>query len=300
MVEFDASRHAGDAQAASAPVSYLFVPGDRPERFDKAMAAGADAVIIDLEDAVPAAGKAAARDAVAAWGAAAAHGTTAAQDGSAAGAGGPLRYVRINGCDSPEHAADLALMRTLPGIGIVLPKAESSEAAAAAALPVPGRPPLVAIIESVAGFDAVDLIARVPGVGRLAFGSLDYAVDLGASGDVEGSWMPMTLLAHASRRAGLATPVAGVTAALDDAARLAEDVRLARAFGFSAKLCIHPRQVAAVHAAFAPSAAELDWAGRVMQAVASGAAAAQVDGAMVDRPVVLRAQAILARARRRA
>ena len=291
------------AAGAAAPVSYLFVPGNRPERFDKAMAAGADAVIIDLEDAVPAAQRAAAREAIAAW-----HARQAGDGARAASAGGagpasaaqPRRYVRINAADSADHDADLALVRALPDVGVVLPKAESAEAAARAALAGAPRPPLVAIIESVAGFDALDAIARAPGLGRLAFGALDYAVDLGASGDVEALLVPMTMLAHAARRAGLAAPVAGVTAALDDAARLAEDVRLARAFGFAGKLCIHPRQVAAVHAAFAPSPAEADWARRVLAAVAGGAAAAQVDGAMVDRPVVLRAQSILARAGRHA
>lgn len=270
--------------AQQACISYLFVPGDRPERFDKAAASGADAVIIDLEDAVPAAAKQSARDAIARW---------AAQRPP----GAVQLYVRINSETSEHYEDDLALMRTLPGIGVMLPKAESGEAAARAAMPDAQRPLALAIIESVAGFDAIDAIARAPGMGRLAFGSLDYAVDLGASGAIEGLLMPMTLLAHASRRAQIATPIAGVTAALDDAAQLAEDVRIARAFGFGAKLCIHPKQVAAVHRAFAPTAAELDWAQRVVEAVASGAAAAKVDGAMVDRPVVLRAQAILARVR---
>lgn len=274
---------------ASYPVSYLFVPGDRPERFDKAMGSGADAVIVDLEDAVAEDRKDAAREAIARWAA-------QAPAGSA-----PLRYVRINAAGTPHHAADLALMRALAGIGVVLPKAESGESVEAAALAAPARPPLVAIIESVAGFDALDAIARTPGVGRLAFGTLDYAVDIGASHDIEGLLAPMTMLAHAARRAGLAPPVAGVTAALDDTARLAEDVRVARAFGFGAKLCIHPRQVAAVHAAFAPSDAEVDWARRVLGAVVapdgSERAAVKVDGAMVDRPVLLRARSIVARVR---
>lgn len=272
-------------------VSYLFVPGDRPERFDKALGSGADAVIVDLEDAVAEDRKAQAREAVARWAAQAQAQATAT----------PLRYVRINAAGTAHHEDDLDLLRGLPGIGVVLPKAESGDAVAAAALAAPTRPPLVAIIESVAGFDALDAIARAPGVGRLAFGTLDYAVDIGASHDIEGLLTPMTLLAHASRRAGLAQPVAGVTAALDDPARLAEDVRIARAFGFGAKLCIHPRQVVAVHEAFAPTAAEAAWARRVLAAVVapdgSEHAAVKVDGAMVDRPVLLRARSILARVR---
>jgi citrate lyase subunit beta / citryl-CoA lyase len=101
-----------------------------------------------------------------------------------------------------------------------------------------------------------------------------------------------------SRLAGLATPVDGVSTALDDAVCVRAEAQRARRLGFGAKLCIHPAQVAAVHDAFAPTPAQLNWAQRVLDAAAAaGGAAVALDGAMVDRPVVLRAQALLAQAR---
>ena len=104
-------------------------------------------------------------------------------------------------------------------------------------------------------------------------------------------------MAIASRCAGLAAPVAGITAAIDDDARLAADLEFARAFGFGAKLCIHPKQIAAVHALLAPTPDELRWAERVLAAADSTAGAAvQLDGRMVDRPVIERARRIVQRA----
>jgi citrate lyase subunit beta/citryl-CoA lyase len=274
------------------PVSYLFVPGDRPDRFGKAIASGADAVIIDLEDAVAPGAKPAARESLVQW----AHSPAAA----AAHASALSVYVRTNAADTPWFADDLAALAALDGIGVMLPKSDDTRTLARVSA-LPGkRPGAIALIESVAGLDAADALARVKGIARLAFGALDYAIDAGVELDADRSGaaltVPMTLIALAARRAQLPAPIDGVTVALDDAAALEQDVRRARALGFGAKLCIHPRQVAAVHAAFAPGAHELDWARRVLAASHAGAAA-QVDGRMVDRPVVLRAQAIIARAR---
>src|ERR1700757_1842346 len=100
-------------------------------------------------------------------------------------------------------------------------------------------------------------------------------------------------IALASRCAGRAAPIAGVPPAIDDRTALNRDIAFARAFGFAAKLCIHPKQVAAVRAAFAPTEAELDWARRVLTAAASGVGAVQVDGRMVDRPVLRKARSLL-------
>ena len=106
------------------------------------------------------------------------------------------------------------------------------------------------------------------------------------------------LRALASRAAGIEPPIAGVTTELKDAGPLLAELARARAHGFTAKLCIHPAQVAAVHAALAPPADELDWARRVVTAAATTPGAVQVDGRMVDKPVLLRAEALLARASR--
>lgn len=255
------------------PRSYLFVPADRPERIAKALASGADAVIVDLEDAVAPAAKPAARVALAAW--LAAHPQAAV-------------LVRVNAAGTPWHAADLQACSAAAVGAIVVPKAERAEALAGLGKPV------LPLIETAAGFDAVRAIAGVPGVQRLLFGSIDFQVDLGIEGDDDALLFFRSQLALASRLAGLESPVDGVTTAIDDAEAIARDTTRARRLGFGAKLCIHPRQVAAVNQGFTPGAAEIDWAQRVIAAAQAGGAVA-VDGRMVDAPVLLRAQALLRR-----
>jgi citrate lyase subunit beta/citryl-CoA lyase len=263
------------------PRSYLFVPGNRPERFDKALAAGADAVIIDLEDAVPPGEKADARAAVRAW----------------LSPGKPV-LVRINGFDSAWFEDDLPLC-ALPGVaGIVLPKAEHETALARVA--GAGAASILPLIESGLGLWNAALLARLPRVERLVFGSIDFSLDLNIQECHETLLYARSQLVLASRVAGIAAPVDGVTASFDDAARVQADTLRARALGFGGKLCIHPKQVAPVHEAFAPTADEMDWATRVVAAAdAAQGAAVAVDGRMVDRPVILIAQQMLEEARRR-
>ena len=265
------------------PLSYLFVPGDRPDRFGKALAAGAGAVIVDLEDAVAPEGKSAAREHIRAW--------MKGQPPSG------ILMVRINDATTTWFEDDLALVRET-GIGaIMLPKAERAAdiARCVAALPPDGF--VLPIIETAHGVQDVDAVATAPGVQRLAFGTLDYAVELELSGDERGLIYPACRMALASKVAGIATPVAGVTPEIGNNEKLAADLAFARACGFGAKLCIHPQQLAVTHQAFLPTEAEIAWARRVLAAVESGKGAVQVDGKMVDRPVVLKAQAILERAR---
>ena len=266
-------------------LTYLFVPGNRPERFAKALASGADRVILDLEDAVAPVDKAAARSAVAEW--------IHSQSALAA-----RLVVRINDDASPSYADDLALLAASPLRCVMLPKCETpAQVAAVQARLAPGSRTLP-LIETARGLQAVQAIAAAPGVARLAFGSLDFMLDLNVP---EGS--PMLALAAAqialaSRAAGLPAPVAGVTPALD-AAQVSADMAEARSLGFGAKMCIHPAQVAATLAALAPAEKDLAWARRVLQAsAAAGGAALQLDGKMVDRPVLLRAERLLALARR--
>jgi citrate lyase subunit beta/citryl-CoA lyase len=262
--------------------SYLFVPGDRPERYAKALAAGADAVIIDLEDAVAPSAKEAARDALRAW-------LTPEQ----------AVLVRVNSADTAWFADDLALAG-LPGVaGIVLPKAERPETIAR--LMQQGAQAVLPLIESALGFHNALELARQPGVERLLFGSIDFSVDLGLTEGVEELQYFRSQLVLVSRLAGILPPVDGVTTTLDDLTRITDDTRRARRNGFGGKLCIHPRQVAPVNAAFAPSAEEAAWAARVLQAVENtDGAAVALDGKMVDRPVILQAQAIMEEVRRRA
>ena len=265
--------------------SYLFVPGDRPERFDKALASGADAVILDLEDAVACAAKAGAREAV------------AERLRVATPAELERLVIRINDEASDMFAADLAMLTACGAAAVVLPKAERVEAIATlhAACPQIAVLPLV---ESARGVLNAEAIAEAAGVQRLIFGTIDFALDLGLSGDPLGFDYAASRIAIASRAAGRAAPVAGVTTEIADPGPLLADLQRARAHGFSAKLCIHPKQVAAVHAALQPTPAELKWARRVIAAAEGSPGTVQVDGRMVDKPVLLRAHALLERAGR--
>ena len=262
------------------PVSYLFVPGDRPDRFAKALASGAQAIIIDLEDAVAPGAKSAAREHIRAW--------TASRPGGDVDA-----LVRINDVATSWFDADLALIRDGAIRGVMLPKAERAADIALVMVALPRDGFVVPIVETARGVLNVDEVASAAGVQRVAFGTLDYAVDLDLSGDERGLVYPACRMALASKAAGIGTPIAGVTPEIGNDAKLESDLRFARACGFGAKLCIHPAQLALTHRAFTPTVEEIAWARRVVAAVESGRGAVQVDGKMVDRPVILKAQAIL-------
>jgi citrate lyase subunit beta / citryl-CoA lyase len=261
--------------------SYLFVPGNRPERFSKACAAGADAVIVDLEDAVPPAEKASARDQLAAW----------------LSPDMPV-LIRVNGAETPWFSDDLELC-TMPGVGgIVLPKAERISVLS---MLERAHVPVFPLIETAQGMANAALLAQAVRVQRLMFGTIDFKLDLGIDGDQEELLFFRSQLVLASRLAGIQPPVDGVTTAIDDAEELRQDTLRARRFGFGGKLCIHPRQVPFVNRYFAPSAVDVAWAERIVAAAesANGAAVA-LDGKMVDRPVILRAQQLLDESQRRA
>jgi citrate lyase subunit beta / citryl-CoA lyase len=256
--------------------SYLFVPGDRPDRFDKAAQSGADQIILDLEDAVAPAAKAEARQAVREWG------STATM---------PV-VIRVNAGDTPWFADDLTMAAALPSCEVMVPKSDPD--VLQAAFERTGRP-LIALIETVAGVMTLRRSASLPGVARIAFGNLDFGVDSGMSDEASELDSVRTRINLESRFAGLQPPVDGVTVALTDADQLDRDLARAKRLGFGAKLCIHPRQVAAANAAFQPSEAEIAWAHRVLDAAAAAAGAAvALDGKMVDRPVLQRAKMILA------
>ena len=258
--------------------SFLFVPGNRPERFDKACQAGADCVIIDLEDAVAARDKLLARDAVRQW-------LTP----------GKSVFVRLNGADTDWFDEDLELLG-LPGIaGIVLPKAESMEQIDAVRSDMKLPLPIIPLIESANGLWHCERIAAAPGVVRLAFGSVDFQLDMGISGDQEELLFARSQLVLVSRLRGLLPPVDGVTIALDDEAALQADIDRARKLGFGGKLCIHPKQVASINAGFRPQAAELVWARQVVAAALnSGDNAVRLEGKLIDRPIIERARALIA------
>ena len=257
--------------------SYLFVPGDRPERFEKARTSGAHVAILDLEDAVADAQKETARTTIAGW----------------LAADRPV-YVRVNAPQTPWFVADLAML-ALPGIaGVLVPKAETPDQITAVAEAFPGAAPIVPLIESVQGLWHARELAAHPRVPRLIFGGWDFQIDAGIVGDGDELLYARSHLVLMSRLASALPPVDGVTADLEDATRLQADIERARRLGFGGKLCIHPKQVAAVNAGFGPTAAEIAWAREILEAVAaSGAGALRVAGQMVDRPVIERAQRIM-------
>lgn len=272
--------------------TFLFVPGNRSARFDKALRSGADAVVIDLEDSVPAAEKATSREAIASCWSELAHGSALLQV--------PL-FIRTNAVGTPEGRLDLAFLKNLGGQGVggvLLPKAESADDLRVAGDAI-GPVPLIPLIESAAGWAALDAIAAAPGVVRLAIGHIDFMADTGISTDAAQSELaPLRFaVAMATRLHRLAPAIDGVTVDIGNDDLLHDDVARALRFGFGAKLCIHPRQVAEIHRAMEPADHELDWAQRVIAATdASGGAAVQLDGKMVDEPVIVMARRLLARA----
>lgn len=269
--------------------SFLFVPATQPERLPKALASGADLVIADWEDAVAPADKERARTALA-------DALTALP--------APQRarlLVRINSEATPWFAADLQALAQLTAQGLagaVVPKAERAQTLQAVAQAAGPQAALVPLVESVAGLAAADALAAAPQVARLAFGHLDFQVDAGmACADDEQELLPVRMaLVLASRRAGLAAPIDGVTVDTRNPERMGRDAERARRMGFGGKLCIHPAQVPVLHAAFDPDEAAVTHAQRVRQALEqAGGGVCVLDGRMVDAPVLAQAEQTLLR-----
>lgn len=263
--------------------SALFVPASRPERIPRALASGADRVIVDLEDAVSPADKLTARAALAAF----------LQDHPEAGLA-----VRVNASDTEWFAGDVALCHAHTGVtALVLPKTES--AAQVALARGNSTLPVWPLIETAAGLLALADIARAEGVERLSYGALDLGVDLGLSPGTEGAARMMDavrgqLLVHA-RAAGLPAPLETVSTEFNDAEVVRGIARLARDMGFAGMLCIHPKQIAPAHAGFGFDPDDVAWAQRVLALAAEHQDGAfQLDGRMVDAPVIRRARQIIA------
>jgi citrate lyase subunit beta/citryl-CoA lyase len=284
--------------------SLLFVPGDRPERFGKAAASGADAVILDLEDAVTPQRRPDAREAIADW---------------LAGTGRTVpTWVRINPVASGDALADLAAVIAARPDGIVLPKARDAadvhradhwlEALEArCGFPQGGIGLLPLITESAGALLNAASFARLPArVTGLTWGAEDLAADVGASANRTADGEFEFTYALARSCCLLAAAAAGVAAfdTIDtefrDLAAVERRARASRRQGFVGKLAIHPAQVAPIHAAFSPTVAEADWAERVLAAFAAapGAGAVSFEGGMLDRPHLRQAERILAAARR--
>ncbi|MEU3274295.1 CoA ester lyase [Saccharomonospora sp. NPDC006951] len=265
--------HIDDVAAAR---TLLFVPGHRPDRFDKAAASGADGVVLDLEDAVGSADKAVAREHVRAW----------LAEGNSA-------VVRINGADTEWYEADVAACAGLATV-VMLPKAERAGdidrvAADSGAHVIP-------LVETAKGVVEAGAVCAAKATLRPAFGSIDLAAQLGVDPDSRTALLTSrSALVLAATAAGCAPPIDGVTTALRDEARLLGDITHAVELGFTGKLCVHPSQVGPAHAALAPDETEIEWAQGVLRAAAQESVAVY-EGQMVDRPVLLRAERLLNRA----
>lgn len=260
----------------------LFVPATRLERVAKAQASGADLVIIDLEDAVAEADKAEARRALADF---LEQATT------------PL-FVRMNGASTDHFEADIALCSQADAVhGIMLPKTESAGDVQRARIDGKALWPLV---ESVRGVINIPHIAVCDGIERLTFGALDLSLDLGAEAGSEGAVTILDqcraqLILH-SRLNGLAGPVESVEPDFRNTEKVAAVALRAAQMGFTGMLCIHPGQIEPVRRAFSPTSEQLEWARRVVDGVAEHGATFQLDGQMVDEPVIQRARRLIAAA----
>jgi citrate lyase subunit beta/citryl-CoA lyase len=254
---------------------FLFVPADRPERFEKAMAAGADAVIIDLEDAVAPTAKVAARQMLVA---------------SLKGASPCPVFIRVNAIGTEWHDGDLAAVASLDATGVLLPKAESANGIEVVRRTLDGKA-VVAIIESAAGLAIVEDISTA--ADRLAFGSIDFAADLGCAHSRDALLLARSRIVLAARLASKPAPIDGVTQAIRDEAEIEGDARYGVSLGFGGKLLIHPAQIVPARRGMAPTERDVEWAMKVVDISPDGAAVA-VDGGMVDAPVLARARQIIA------
>jgi citrate lyase subunit beta / citryl-CoA lyase len=279
----------------------LFVPGDRPDRIPKAVAAGADGVAVDLEDAVAASRKEAAREAT-------------ASALAALPPGGPVIAVRINAVDTGLAEADIEALQPVLGrvelvivpmstcpsgvrhVSVLLGRAEAGAGVE------PGRTRIIPLVETAAGIaGARDIAAADARVHTLAFGPADLSRELGVAPTADGEelFVARSQLVLAAAAAGRPKPIDGPHLDLDDADGLARSAARARRLGFGGKQVIHPRQIPTVAAAFAPSAAELHWARQVDEAFraaeAAGVSSVRLeDGTFVDYPIAHRARALLA------
>ena len=277
------------------PRSLLFVPSNRPDRFEKAAASGADAVILDLEDSVGVSQKSESRANLA----------LAAELTIKAGL---AVYVRVNAVDTEWHADDVAAATRIGARGIVVPKCEDPDVVEeiernlAALEPSTNALEIVLILETARGILTAERLSR-PGnrPRRISFGAYDFALDMGVKIEASGA-----LLSIARAQIALAAKAAGIQA-IDTAFADIRDTQALRAqteealgLGFTGKFVIHPGQVAAVNSAFSPDAAEIESARRICDAFREaerrGIAAITVDDKLVDYPIALRSQAILARA----
>lgn len=274
---------------SAAAISYLFVPGSRPDRYVKAVASGAHRVVIDLEDGVAAADKVEALEHVVA---------ALEADPGSEGALAAAVIVRVGGPESERFEPELAALAGLSPrgrarlAGLAVPKVEEPESLARAIAGARAESlEVLAQIESAAGLARVREIAAVPGLGRLAIGAADLSFDLDAELDSATMDFAYAQLVLESRIAGLAGPIASPPFSLDDLGAIEADARRLRGLGVTGQLSVHPVQLPAIHAGFGPTTEQAEWARTV---VGTGDGAVRVGEQMVDGPIRDRAARILA------
>jgi citrate lyase beta subunit len=266
--------------------SLLFAPGNDERKLQKALAAGADAVVADLEDAVPAGEKEAAR--------------TVARRVLGGAATGSLSAVRVNALGTEYWEADLQAVADLELDVLVLPKAIPDAVAALG----PDGPPIVAIVETALGVRHAYETARLPRVAALVLGAVDLGLELGLEPRPDGQEVlyARSQLVVDSAAAGIRSPFDLVHVDTRDDEGLEAEARLARSLGFRGKACIHPAQIEIVNRVFSPTDEERVRARRVVEAyergLADGRGAVALDGEMIDLPVVERARRVLAETER--
>ncbi|MCF3118117.1 CoA ester lyase [Streptomyces arenae] len=274
---------------APLPLTWLYVPGDRPEVVAKALHAGADVVIVDLEDAVAPDRKEYARAATA----------------ELLSEPQPLPvHVRVNALDGPLAEADLRAVAPLPGVaGLRLPKvvsrAEVVRVADRTALAAAGAPALHALVESALGLEHAFAIASAhPALHGISLGESDLRADLGVRDDAGLDWARSRVVV-AARAAGLAPPAQSVHPDIRDLDGLTASCARGRALGFLGRAAIHPRQLPVIERAYLPTPEEIDRAEEITKAAATDEGAlALPDGRFVDKAVVEGARRVLALARR--
>ena len=257
------------------PTTMLFVPGDRPDRLEKAAITGANAMVMDLEDAVIPENKAA----------------CLATLSSLSAFDVPL-FVRCNATDSQWFADDMACIRDCVAAGVIVPKSETSDQIDAVQAVLGMDAFIIALVETALGIDNLAAILAHPGVAVCAFGHLDFALDLGTSPD----WEPLLYARHQlvmqSRLANKPKPLDGVSVEINDIDAVSKAAMRARAMGFGGKLLIHPKHVEPAMTAFVPDRETYQWALAAVGQSDKGAVV-KMDGQMLDLPVIKKAKQII-------
>jgi citrate lyase subunit beta/citryl-CoA lyase len=273
----------------SVSLVYLFAPGDSERKLEKALQSAAAVVIIDLEDGVAESAKAAARE------------TVAQTLSSSRTAASPLRPIvlRINSVDSPHFAADLELSAAVGVDGVMLPKCEGTEGIRMVSEAMPGVE-ILPLLETVAGIHNLPQIIEGSNgtVRRVAFGAVDYALDLGVEWSAEGEERRYAMghIVFLSRALQLAAPIDAVFPVLNDDAGFLRDAQLGKQMGFGGKMIIHPRHIEAVRQVYRPSQDKLDWCETAVRLYeeSNGTGALKLDGQLIDLPVYKEAKRLLA------